>query len=208
MKLSSKILVFFLFLFSTISLISFVQKDRTKGYQIGDKIADFNLKNVDGQNVSIANLEGKGVIVVFTCNTCPYSKLYEDRIIELHHVYATKGYPVIAINSNDAKNYPGDSFDNMVKRAKEKSYAFPYLYDESQKVATQFGATRTPHVYLLNKETDGLKVAYIGAIDNNAKGNNISQFYVQDAIDALLAGKEVPQSFTKAVGCTIKWKKS
>ncbi len=205
MRFIINILVCFLVLFST---VAFTQNNQTKGYQIGDKVTDFSLKNVDGKNVSIATLKDKGVIVIFTCNTCPYSKLYEDRIIELHRTYAPKGYSVIAINSNDAKNYPGDSFDNMVKRAKEKSYAFPYLYDESQKVATQFGATRTPHVYLLNKESDGLKVAYIGAIDNNAKGNNISKFYVQDAIDALLAGKEIPQNFTKAIGCTIKWKKS
>ena len=180
------------------------------GYKVGDKISNFTLKNVDGEDLSLeASIkDSKGAIVIFTCNTCPYSKLYEDRIIELHKVYEPKGYPVIAINPNDVKRQPGDSFKEMVKRAEDKSFPFPYLYDESQDIAKRFGAARTPHVYIVKKEKKDLVLAYIGAVDNNSKGNNITEFYVKDAIDALLKEKDVLKTKTKAIGCTIKWRKS
>lgn len=179
---------------------------RTKvGFNIGDKATDFKLKNVDGAMISMAHYkDAKGFIVVFTCNTCPFSKMYEKRIDQLNQKYQSKGYPVLAINSNDVTKQPGDSFDEMVKRAEEKEYSFPYLYDESQAVATAYGATRTPHVYVLTKS---LKVSYIGAIDNNHKdADAVTEKYVEDAVDNLLEGKAVKTTSTKAIGCTIKWK--
>ncbi|WP_422361459.1 thioredoxin family protein [Reichenbachiella sp.] len=175
------------------------------GFNVGDKATDFKLKNVDGRTISMADYkDAKGYIVVFTCNTCPFSKMYEKRIDQLNQKYESSGYPVIAINSNDVTKQPGDSFDEMVKRSNDKGYSFPYLYDESQAVATAYGATRTPHVYVLNKK---LEVAYIGAIDDNHKdAGAVTKRYVEDAVDSMLDGKAIKTTSTKAIGCTIKWK--
>ncbi|OON68734.1 thioredoxin family protein [Hymenobacter sp. CRA2] len=179
------------------------------GYQVGDKVADFKLKNVDGKTVSLAdNATAKGYIVVFTCNTCPYAQAYEDRIMALHQKYAAQGYPVVAINPNDPQVAPGDSYASMQQRAKTKRYAFPYLLDESQEVAHAYGATRTPHVYVLQRTGADFKVAYIGAIDNNTEdAKAATQHYVDDALAQLMSGKAVQTTSTKAIGCTIKWKK-
>lgn len=175
------------------------------GYDVGDTAADFKLKNVDGKMVSLADFkDAQGYIVIFDCNTCPYSKAYNDRIIALNDKYAAKGFPVIAINPNDPSKSGGDSFDEMTKLAKRKNYAFPYLVDETQSVATAFGATNTPHVFVLDK---ALKVQYIGAIDDNARNAKaVSKRYVEDAVNALLSGKPVPVTKVKAIGCGIKWK--
>lgn len=179
------------------------------GYGIGDKATDFKLKNIDNKMVTLAEqADTKGFVIVFTCNHCPFAKKYEDRLIALHNKYAPKGYPVIAINPNDAKAYPEDSFKKMQERAEEKSFPFVYLHDASQKTAKAYGAKKTPHVYLLNKEGKDLKVAYIGAIDDNAKDEKgVKDSYLADAIEALLAGKKPTVNTTKAVGCSIKWKK-
>lgn len=143
---------------------------QTEGYEVGDLATDFNLKNVDGKRVTLADYEdAKGFIVVFTCNHCPFSKAYEDRIIDLDKKYQSKGFPVIAINPTNPEKYPTDSFENMQKRAEEKDYTFPYLLDVGQEIFPQYGATNTPHMYVLNKTSQGNKVAYIGAIDDNSK---------------------------------------
>lgn len=177
-------------------------------YGIGDSVADFKLKNVDGKMVSLSDYKNsKGVIVIFDCNTCPYSKAYNDRIIALNKKYASKGFPVITINANDPRLSAGDSFDEMVDLAKRKAYDFPYLVDETQNVARAFGATNTPHVFVLKNEGNDFKVAYIGAIDDNPRdASAASKKYVEDAVDALLSSKAVPSNKTKAIGCTIKWK--
>lgn len=176
------------------------------GYDVGDTAADFKLKNVDGKFVSLSDFKAaKGFIVIFDCNTCPYSKAYNERIIALNNKYASNGFPVVAINSNDASQSSGDSYDEMVKIAKKKEYNFPYLIDETQSVAKSFGATNTPHVFVLTKE---LKVTYIGAIDDNArKPESVTKKYVEDMVDALLAGRAVSVTKTKAIGCGIKWKR-
>ncbi|MBK7850793.1 MAG: thioredoxin family protein [Bacteroidetes bacterium] len=179
-----------------------------EGYKIGDIARDFSLKNVDGKNVALADFKNaKGYIVVFTCNHCPFSKAYESRIMGLDKKYASLGYPVIAINPNDVNTVPEDSYDNMVVLAKEKNYTFPYLYDESQLIASTYGAARTPHVFVIQKVNGNNVVKYIGAIDNNADdANKVTAKFVENAVDALLAGKEIPLAETKAIGCTIKWK--
>lgn len=181
-----------------------------KGYKVGDYATDFSLKNVNGKEVSLAQFkDAKGYIVVFTCNTCPYSKLYEDRIIALHQKYAPQGFPVVAINPNDPGKQPDDSFEHMQQRAKEKGFPFPYLQDQTQEITTAYGATRTPHVYLLNKDRKGYRVEYIGAIDNNHKdAAKADQKYVEESVEALLAGKKPKNNVTKAIGCTIKWKEA
>ncbi|MBC5994436.1 thioredoxin family protein [Pontibacter cellulosilyticus] len=181
------------------------------GYQVGDTATDFKLKNVDGKMVSMADYkDAKGFIVTFTCNTCPFSKAYEDRIIALHKKYAPKGYPVVAINPNDVKESRKDSYEHMQERAKEKNFPFPYLHDETQEIAKAYGATRTPHLYIVQKQQDGqFKVAYIGAIDDNSRdAQEVQKKYAETALGELLANKPVSQASTKAIGCTIKWRES
>lgn len=180
-----------------------------QGYQVGDEARDFNLPSVDGKTISLAGMEeAKGAIVIFSCNTCPYVVAYEDRMIALHEEFGPKGYPVIAINSNDEEISPGDSFENMKKRAEEKGFPFPYVYDKSQEIIKAYGGTRTPHVYLLNKEEGRFIVKYIGAIDNNYQdAAAVTAHYVQDAVNAVMTGEEIAMNFTKAIGCTIKWTK-
>ena len=177
------------------------------GYEIGDKATDFRLLNIDGKMVSMTDYtDAKGIIVIFTCNHCPYSKLYEDRIITLDKKYKKKGYPVIAINPNDSIKEPKDSFSKMIVRAKEKGFTFPYLLDADQSITKIYGASRTPHVFLLQKENSEYIVKYIGAIDDNSKSpDDVEKQFTANAIDALLKGKEPEPNFTKAIGCTIKW---
>jgi peroxiredoxin len=177
-------------------------------YEIGDRVLDFKLKNVDGKMVALSDYKDqKGAIVIFDCNTCPYSKAYNDRIIGLHEKYASKGFPVITINANNPEISPGDSFSEMISQSKRKKYPFPYLVDESQEVARSFGATNTPHVFVLKQEAKDFKVAYIGTIDNNSRdASAATKKYVEDAVNALLDNKGVPTTRTKAIGCGIKWK--
>ena len=190
---------------SFISVATFAQ---THGYKVGDKAIDFNLKNIDGKNVSLADYKSaKGFIVIFTTNHCPYAVKYEDRINALNAKYVAAGYPVIAINSDDSVDNPGDSYTNMQTRAKAKGFTFPYLLDASQDIAKAYGANKTPQVFLLQKTTDGLTVKYTGAIDDNTEdATAVKQKYVELAVDALLAGKDVAITSTKAIGCGIKIK--
>ena len=179
---------------------------KDSGYQIGDVVSDFELKNVDGKMISLSDYnEAKGFIITFTCNTCPFAIAYEDRIIALDKKYASKGYPVIAINPNNPLVQPGDSFKAMQQRAKEKGFTFPYLVDEGQKVYPKYGATKTPHMYILQKTKKGNVVKYIGAIDDNHQDTSaVKTKYVENAVDALLKGEEIKQTETKAIGCSIK----
>ncbi|MEM9857665.1 MAG: thioredoxin family protein [Bacteroidota bacterium] len=196
-------------LIAVIGLIfSFAGSPVKNGYEVGDKVEDFKLKGVDGKMMSLADHEeAKGFIVIFDSNTCPYSKAYLKRIKALNEMYADKGYPVVAINSNDPKRSPGDTFDEMVSYAKENGYEHAYLYDADQSVAKRFGATNTPHVYVLTKEGGNMVINYIGAIDNNTKDASAAdKKYVEDAVNALMKGNKPSVTKTKAIGCTIKWK--
>ena len=174
------------------------------GYKVGDTIEDFSLKNIDGKKVSLSDYtDAKGFIIIFTCNTCPYSVANEDRIIALQSKYESKGFPVIAINPNDPAAQPGDSFDKMKVRATEKGFNFPYLFDEGQKVYPKFGASKTPHVYIVSKPT--MKVEYIGAIDDSSRNPDaVKVKYVETVVDELLAGKTPSMTETRAIGCSIK----
>jgi peroxiredoxin len=182
----------------------------TSGYEPGDKVADFSLKNVDGKMVALSGFEdAKGVIVVFDCNTCPYSKLYNSRIVALNKKYKSQGFPVVAINANDSEMSPGDSYEEMVKVAKRDNYDFPYLIDESQATAKAFGASNTPHVFVLQKTGSEFTVIYKGAIDNNPRdGASASKKYVEEAVDAVLNNQVVVTKKTKAIGCGIKYRNS
>lgn len=188
------------------ALSAFTAKDIAGGYKVGDIATDFSLKNVDNKMVSLKDYkDAKGFIVIFTCNHCPYAQAYEDRIIALNKKYAKSGYPVVAINPNDPAKQKDDSFELMKVRAKEKGFTFAYLFDDGQKIYPQYGATKTPHVYLLQKTTKGNQVKYIGAIDDNYEdAKAVKQKYVENAVDALLKNQEVPVKETKAIGCSIK----
>jgi len=174
--------------------------------ELGEKAADFKLKGTDGKTHALADYGDKPVlIVVFSCNHCPYVVAYEDRMIAIQRDYAAKGVQLLAINSNDAEEYPEDSFAEMVKRAKEKSFDFPYLRDDSQAVARAYGATHTPHLFVFDK---GRTLAYTGKIDDNwQEPAKVKQRYLRDALDALVGGKKPSEPETHAIGCTIKWKR-
>ncbi len=188
------------------SAFSNIENSIKNGYKIGDVVEDFSLKNVDGKMISLSDFkEAKGFIVTFTCNTCPYAIAYEDRIIALNNKYAPMGYPVIAINPNNPAVKPGDNFEAMQARAREKGFTFPYLVDEGQKVYPKFGATKTPHNYVLKKVDKGLIVKYIGVIDDSSRdANAVKEKFLENAVDALLKGEVIKVKETKAIGCSIK----
>jgi len=182
---------------------------KNEGYEPEDVATDFSLKNIDNSMVSLKNYkDAKGFIVVFTCNHCPFAIKYENRLIALDTKYKDLGYPVIAINPNDTVQYPDDAFSAMKVRAQEKGFTFPYLIDETQAIAKTYGALKTPHVYILQKENKKLVVKYVGAIDDNYDDESkVTQKYAANALDELISGKEVAVKTTKAIGCSIKWKK-
>lgn len=171
---------------------------------------DITLKNVDEKKLSLKDYPGaKGFIIVFTCNTCPYAKAYEQRIIALNNKYTPLGFPVIAINPNDPITSPGDSFEKMKALAKAHRFTFPYLYDDGQLMTTQYGAKNTPHVFVLSKNNNNLLIEYVGAIDNDTQDTNPAKIkYVEDAIGALLKNNKPAISFTRAIGCGVRWKKA
>ncbi|MEJ5351982.1 MAG: thioredoxin family protein [Melioribacteraceae bacterium] len=176
----------------------------TDTLKIGSPAPNFNLPAVDGNSYSLDSFKDKeALIVIFSCNHCPYVRAYEDRIIQIQNDYKDK-LQIVAINSNDTTNYPEDSFEEMIKRAKEKNFNFPYLRDESQEVAKAYGATHTPEIFLFDKER---KLAFHGKIDDNwQEPSKVKTPYLRNAIEELLANKpiSVPETFT--IGCTIKWK--
>ena len=173
--------------------------------RIGSQLPAFRtLRGVDGKPCSNTDFNGHVVVVVFSCNHCPYVQAYEDRMKALQRDYASKNVQLVAINSNDERNYPDDSFAKMVERAKQRELNFPYLRDEDQSVAESFGATHTPQFFVFDKDR---KLRYSGKMDDNwQEPQRVKQTYLRDAIDAILGGREVPISETFSVGCTIKWK--
>lgn len=178
------------------------------GLEIGDKAPHFNLKNVDGKMYALDKLtdadgeKPKGYIIVFTCNTCPFAKANEDRLIDLHQRYAPKGYPVVAIQPNNPAHKPGDSFEAMKQNAKDKGFPFLYLFDEGQKVYPAYGATKTPEVFLLDAD---FVLRYHGAIDDNPMhGDQVNEKYLENAIAAVEAGHEPETQTTKSIGCAIQ----
>ena len=191
---------------ATILLAASVQLANAE-LKIGDSIpeTDAKMKNVDGEMVSIGDIKGaKGTLVIFTCNHCPFVVAWQDRMVELGNTYAKKGIGVIFINSNDPKVKAGDSFEGMQKMAKEKGYTFPYAVDATSDVARQFGAKKTPDVFLFDGNG---KLVYHGAVDDNSRNpDEVKTSYLKDALEALLAGQPVKVKETKAVGCSIKFR--
>ena len=175
-----------------------------KALHIGDKAPGFQLQGVDGRTHSLEQFTGKPVlVVVFSCNHCPYVQAYEDRMIDIQRDYQALGVQLIAINSNDDVNYPEDGFNAMVERANAKAFNFPYLRDASQDVAKAYGATHTPQLFVFDQ---GRKLRYTGKIDDNWQNpEKVKKQYLREAMDALLQGAAPAEAETHAIGCTIKW---
>lgn len=171
----------------------------------GGEAVPFELPGVDGKNHSLADYQDKkAVAVIFTCNHCPYARAWENRIIATQNDYEDRGLQVLAISANDAQKYPDDGFPQMQRRAEEKGFNFPYLYDESQEVAAAYGAERTPEVFLFDGEG---RLAYHGAVDDEYDDPDaVRKHYLRDAVEAVLTSEEPPVKETRPVGCTIKWK--
>lgn len=174
--------------------------------EIGAKAPGFSLVSaVDGKRVSFKPGDGKLSVVVFTCNQCPYAKAFEGRLNDLGRNYAAKGVKFYAVNPNDDAKFAEETLPNMRERAKSKKYPFPYLKDGNSEIAKAYGARVTPHVFVV----DGKGVVrYRGYIDDDAKVESREDTALTNALDALLAKKEVATASTKAFGCSIKWKKS
>ena len=170
---------------------------------LGTLAPDFDLPGIDGRRYSLGSFSGKPVLVViFSCNHCPYVKAYEDRMIAVQRDYADKGVQFVAINSNDDKAYPEDSFPEMVKRASEKRFNFPYLRDEPQKVVEAYGGVCTPHVFAFDSSR---RLRYRGRIDDSKEEAKVTTHDLRNALDDLVAGREVRVADTKPFGCSIKW---
>lgn len=177
----------------------------TKNLQIGSIIPEFNLTGIDDKYYSLQSFKDrKALIIIFSCNHCPYVQAYENRIMKIQEDYSAKGVSVVAINSNDAITYPEDSFDEMKKRASQKKYNFIYLRDEDQSAARNFDASHTPEVFLFDEKR---KLVYHGKIDDNWQDEQkVKTKYLRNALDELLTGKEISVPETYSIGCTIKWK--
>lgn len=171
---------------------------------IGAQGPAFNLKGTDMKMHSLESVAGpKGTALIFTCNVCPFSKGYEDRLIDLAKTFQPEGIHFVAINPNDPEVVPGDSFDHMITRAKEKGFPYPYIYDETQEVAAAYGARVTPHIFLLDAEGT---LVYRGRIDDSVKEGEVTKREFHSALKALTKGKKVSVTETKAFGCSVKWR--
>lgn len=178
---------------------------------IGTLMPQFNpLRGVDGKSYAWDNFKStKLLVIVFSCNHCPYVQAYEERMIAFQRDYAAKGVQLVAINSNETSHYPTDTYEEMVKRAMERGFNFPYLRDEDQTVAEAFGATHTPEffVFAAEEEEAQQRLRYHGKMDDNYQNPSaVTRKYVEEAVNAILAGKPVAEPETHSIGCTIKWK--
>ena len=174
------------------------------GLPLGSPAVDFQLKGVDGKTHNLNSFsDQKALVVVFSCNHCPYVQAYEDRMIQLQKDYSSKGVTLLAINSNDDTGYPEDSYPNMIKRAKERGFNFPYLRDDTQEIAKKYGAICTPHVFAFDQQR---RLQYKGRIDDNRNPESVKTKDLRDALDAILAGNKPPVQETRPFGCSVKWK--
>ncbi|WP_288426571.1 thioredoxin family protein [uncultured Spirosoma sp.] len=195
--------IFFSFCFLVVTTLGAQPRS---GYALGDAVDDFTVKSTDNRAVTLRDYQAqKGLIVVFSSNHCPFSRIYEERIQAIDRQFAPQGYPVLAIMPNDPTVYPEDSFANMQRRADEQHYPYTYAIDESQQATRRFGASRTPQVFVLKQTNGQFIVEYTGAIDDNPQDRaGVKRNYVDEAVSSLLAGRPVSTPITKAVGCAVK----
>lgn len=180
-------------------------KERTmRTLELGDAAPDFSLRGADGRTHTRDGFKDKQVLVIiFSCNHCPYVQAYEDRMIAIQRDYQDRAVQLVAINSNEDRYHPEDSFERMVERAQSKNFNFPYLRDASQDVAKAYGATHTPHLFVFDRDR---RLRYTGKIDDNWQNPNaVKRRYLRDSLDALLQGTLPTEAQTHAIGCTIKW---
>ncbi len=178
--------------------------DNSVVLKIGDPMPHFSLPATDGLNVDSNLIHDPFLVVVFTCNHCPYAQAYEDRLVQLGNYFDPEGVQFVLINSNDATSYPEDSFEMMKLRHDEKSYPFPYCYDKSQKIAHALGAVCTPHCFVFDRDR---RLRYKGRIDDNwKKPSEVTGHDLRDAIVALVHGAEPAIQEANAIGCSIKWR--
>jgi peroxiredoxin len=172
---------------------------------IAQTAPSFTLPGVDGRDHSLDDYrDARALVLVQSCNHCPYVRAWEGRLNTIQKDYADRGVSVVAINSNDAVSHPGDSFEEMQARASEQGFAFDYLHDEQQSIAHALGSERTPEVFVFDGDR---KLVYHGATDDNRDDTAVAAHYLRDALDAVLAGTAPAIADTPAVGCTVKWRK-
>lgn len=176
---------------------------------IPKEVDDFSLINVDGHYISLNNFpDAKGFIIIFTCNHCPFAKLYPPRLNQLNNKYKSLGIPLIAISSTDTIQFEEDTYLNMIAKSAAEHFNFPYLYDNQQVVAKNFGAQKTPHAFVIWKEKNKWIVKYNGAIDDNgADPEKVQSNYVVEVVEALLNDKKISIVETKSIGCQIRFRK-
>lgn len=172
--------------------------------ELGEQAPDFDLPGVDGKNYSLADFaDAKILVVVFTCNHCPYVIGSEDRMLAFYEDYRNRGLAMVGINSNETKDHPTDDFENMKSHAAEKGFPWPYLRDDSQDVALAYGALRTPHYYVFDANR---KLRYTGRMDDNPRTPGAETTHeLRDAIEDLMVGREVKVPLTNPIGCNVKW---
>jgi peroxiredoxin len=174
------------------------------GLPLGTSAVDFQLKGVDGETHNLNSFsDKKALVVIFSCNHCPYVQAYEDRMVQIQRDYSAKGVTVVAINSNDETGYPEDSYPNMIKRAKERGFNFPYIRDDTQEIAKKYGAICTPHVFAFDQQR---RLQYKGRIDDNRNPESVKTKDLRNALDAILAGHKPSVQETRPFGCSVKWK--
>ena len=204
------VILFIIFLLPTIAFALQYTTEQPQGYGIGDEVSNFQLKNIDGTTLDLYNFleeqKARGAVIVFMSNTCPYAIATEERLIAFDQKYKNKGFPVVAINSN-VQAVVEESFLHMQKRASQQGYSYPYLADDEQTIATTFGAKRTPHVFIIQKDAgQKVRLKYIGAFDDYPMdAKKVTEAYVVDALKALIKNKPITQTEVKAIGCGIKW---
>jgi len=186
--------------------VALAEDAENTGLAIGDALpmADVKMKNVDGKEFSIADVQGKkGTLVIFSCNACPFAKAWEKRIVEIGNTYPKRGVGVIVINSNDPNRVAADGYEEMQERAKDRGMRYPYVVDATSELARTFGASHTPEAFVFDK--DG-KLVYHGAVDDNTEPGKVKQRYLQEVLKAVVAGKDVALKETKSIGCSIKFR--
>lgn len=188
-----------------LSLVWIASAPVTKVLKIGEKapMTNHQVEDVSGKKLSLSSVAGEnGLMVIFTCNTCPWVAKWEDRYNQIAQIASEKGIGVISLNPNEEIRDAGESMEDMAARAKKMKYEFYYAMDTDHKLADAFGATRTPEIFIFDKE---LTLVYNGAIDDNANSAaDVKETYVANALNELAAGKTITKSTTKSLGCTIK----
>lgn len=171
---------------------------------LGATAPDFALPGTDGKEYALAECRGaQCTVITFSCNHCPYVKAYDERLNDLAKRYVERGVSFLAINSNDAASYPSDSFEKMGEKVDVLGLVYPYLHDATQQVALRYGAGCTPEFFVFNSD---LELVYTGRLDDNMEEpTHVTKAYVQDAIDAVLAGKLPSVQQSHPIGCSIKW---